>query len=478
MSATHPEAITIIGGGFSGVMTGVNLARLSRRPIQVTLINHQRPLGRGVAYGSRRPEHLLNVAARNMSAFPEMPDHFLQWLRTRSEYETVPDQELRERFIPRLVYGDYLRGLMQQHLQGTAESALDQTRLLEGEAVDVLPERHHATVHLADGRQVWAEKVVLATGNEAPAGFPGCAELRDHPAWIGNPWQGWEDRVPAPGGTVVILGSGLTAVDAILTLRALGWQGSVQVVSRNGWLPNSHFRGIENPEFPPPGVNLATLGLRELLALMEEHCARLRALGANPAIVVDKLRPHTQRIWRNFTLEERREFVRHHAARWNVLRHRIAPEIHAQVAAARLSGQLQVRAARVERVAAEGQRVRVELSDGEPLTGDLVINATGSQTKFSDTNSVLLRSLLRRGLVIPDDLEMGIQADDDHTVIARDGQRSAILLALGPLLRGTLWETIAVPELRGQARRVAETILDQPPLADTMPPAVVMEYMI
>ena len=57
---------------------------------------------------------------------------------------------------------------------------------------------------------------------------------------------------------------------------------------------------------------------------------------------------------------------------------------------------------------------------------------------------------------------------------------TSVLLAraLGPLLRGTLWETIAVPELRGQARVVAETILERPPHYDTMPPEVQMEYSI
>ena len=478
MSRTHPEAITIIGGGFSGIMTGVNLALLSQRPLHITVVNQHRPLGRGVAYGTRRPEHLLNVAARNMSAFPDMPDHFLQWLGARPEYAGVPDPELRERFIPRLIYGEYLRELMQEHLQAPASATVEPAAFIESEAVDVEPERHHALVHLADGRKVWTEKVVLATGHEAPAGFPGSAYLRDHPAWIGNPWQAWEDRLPAAGGTVVLLGAGLTTVDAILTLLTLGWQGTVQVVSRNGWLPNSHFRGIENPGFPPPGVDLATLGLKELLALLEQHCARLRTLGANPAIVVDKLRLHTQRIWRKFTLAEKREFVRQHAARWNVLRHRIAPEIHARVTAARESGQVRLHAARVEGVAAEGRRVRVQLSDGTTLTGDLVINATGPQTKFSDTSSVLLRNLLRRGLVAPDDLEMGLRADEDHTVIDQAGQRSTILFALGPLLRGTLWETIAVPELRGQARRVAETILEHPPQFDTMPIQAVLEYYI
>lgn len=478
MTNSHPDTVAIIGGGFSGVMTAVNLARLSRRPLYVTLINHHRPTGRGIAYGSRRAEHLLNVAARNMSAFPDMPDHFLQWLRTRSEYDTVRDIELRERFIPRMVYGDYLRGLMQQNLQSPAESIRVQTAFVEGEAVDVEPEGDGAKIHLADGNRVDAERVVLAMGNERPAGFPGCAELRDHPAWVGNPWQAWENRLPASDGTVVLLGTGLTTVDAIITLRTLGWHGVVHAVSRNGWLPQSHFRGIEYPDFPPPGVNLVALGLKELLALIEQYCARLRELGANPAIVVDRLRPHTQRIWQSFTLEERREFVRRHAARWSVLRHRIPPEIHAQVTTAQLTGQLQVHAAGIEGVEAEGNQVRVNLSGGKTLTGNLVINATGPQTRFSDTSSVLLRNLLRRGLVAPDDMDMGVRVKPDHTVIGSDGKRSKFMLALGPLLRGTLWESIAVPELRDQARRVAETLLNHPVLSETMPPVVTIEYMI
>jgi len=76
---------------------------------------------------------------------------------------------------------------------------------------------------------------------------------------------------------------------------------------------------------------LAALGLTDLLALIEQHCARLRDLGSNPAIIVDKMRPHTQRIWQRFSLEERLEFIRHYAARWNVARHRIAPEIYITV---------------------------------------------------------------------------------------------------------------------------------------------------
>jgi uncharacterized NAD(P)/FAD-binding protein YdhS len=190
------------------------------------------------------------------------------------------------------------------------------------------------------------------------------------------------------------------------------------------------------------------------------------------------MRPHTQRIWRSLSLEDRWAFARDHAARWNVLRHRIAPEIFAQVTTAQLTGQLRVHAAGIERLEAAGKQVRVHLSGGQVLAGDLVINGTGPQTRFSKTSSVLLGNLLRSGLAAPDDMEMGVRVDADHTVIGRDGQRSKILLALGPILRGTLWETIAVPELRGQARRVAETILGQPARPEIPPEEVMMEYMI
>lgn len=466
-------SIAIIGGGFSGVMTAVNLARFAQRTQRIVIINGQRPAGRGVAYGTRRPEHLLNVAARNMSAFPDQPDHLLQWLRTRADYDAVPERELRERFIPRMIYGDYVRSIMLHHLEAAGASPVEVT-FIDCEATDIEPD---GTIHLADGQRIAAERIVLACGNEAPAELPGAETLHAHPAWVANPWLPWERRLPAHGGSIVLLGTGLTTVDAVVTLRALGWPGVIHAISRHGWLPHAHFRGIEYADFPPPGMDLAELGLARLAALIEHHCARLRELGANPAIIVDKMRPHTQRIWQKLSLAERQTFVRQHAARWNILRHRIAPEIHAQITSAQLTGQLVVHTAGIVRVEADTTTARVHLDSGESVSGDLVINATGPQTRFTGTRSVLLQNLLRRGVISPDEMDMGVRVDADHTAILPDGSRSRLLLALGPLLRGTLWETIAVPELRGQGRRVAETLLGQPSSAAEETP-VMMEYMI
>jgi uncharacterized NAD(P)/FAD-binding protein YdhS len=440
-------------------MSAVNIARLSEHPIHITVIDQQRPIGRGVAYRLRRPEYLLNVAARNMSAFPNEPDHFLQWLRTRSEFEATPDVELRERFVPRQIYGDYVRSIVQHQLQSPGELSPVTADFVVGEAVDVEPGEGACRVLLADGASIDADRVVLATGNEPPAPLPGVDALVDHPAWVGNPWQAWEQQLPPDDGTIAILGTGLSAVDAIITLRALGWLGSIHAVSRHGWFPHAHFRGIEYPEFPPPGFADDSPSLDELVVLIGKHCQVLHERNANPAIIVDKLRPHTQRLWSSFSTDDRVRFAKEHAARWNVFRHRIAPDIHAQLASSQLTGQLQVHASAIEEVRESGNRIRVELEGGQTLEADLVLNATGPSTKITATQSVLIQNLLARGLVTPDQTNMGVSVDPDHNVLTDDGARSPWLLALGPMLRGTYWETIAVPELRGQARRVAETVL-------------------
>jgi uncharacterized NAD(P)/FAD-binding protein YdhS len=472
-----PESIAIVGGGFSGIMTAVNLVRLSKRPLHLTVFNCHRPTGRGIAYSTRRPEHLLNVAARNMSAFPDEPDHFLRWLRTRSEFDSTPEIELRERFIPRMVYGDYLRSIMHHYLQSAGGMVHVTTEFLAGEVLDIEAEGERAVLHLKDSTTVEAERVVLAMGNEPPAALPGSKALAGHPAWMGDPWEPLEQRLPRQGRSIVVLGTGLSTVDVIISLRALGWVDSIHAVSRHGWFPHSHFRGIEYPEFPPLGVDLAELSLEKLVTLVQRHCTVLHERNANPAIIVDKIRPHTQRIWSHFTSEERVTFAQRHAARWNVFRHRIAPNIHAQITSSQLTGQLQIHAAGIEYVEASGNQVVVHLDNGESHVGDLVVNATGPAVKLSASRSLLLQNLLRRGLVAPDDADMGVRVDPDHSVISTDAERSRFVLALGPLLRGTLWETIAVPELRTQARRVAETLLDQPPAAvdETQ---VVIEYMI
>jgi uncharacterized NAD(P)/FAD-binding protein YdhS len=465
------RTIAIVGGGFCGTMSAVNLVRLSREPVQVRLINEGFPTGRGIAYGTRRSEHLLNVVARNMSALADQPNHFVDWLRTRSEYAEVADAALRETFVPRRTYGDYLANVLHWFCGNDAGRAHVRVERIEGRAIDVLTRDDGADVLLADGGVVAADRVLLATGNLPPAELGGGGEPFRHPRYFENPWTDWENRLPDRDQPVVLLGTGLTMIDALLTLTACGWRGPITAVSRNGRLPASHFRGIEYAEFPPE--NVASLGLNELAALVSKHCEQLRHRDANPAIVVDKLRPYTQRVWQNFTVEEKQEFCRRYRSQWNVLRHRVAPQLHDQVATAQAAGQLTIARGDVCGLAACGGGVEVRLRDADGNTSALqagvVINCTGPLERFSAAASPLYETLLRRGTLALDELDMGIRVEPDFATLSAAGLRCDVVFAIGPMLKGTLWETTAVPELRGQAYRAAQSLLETSAPVEAIP---------
>jgi uncharacterized NAD(P)/FAD-binding protein YdhS len=470
------RAVAIVGGGFCGTVTAVNLARLARGPLAVTLFNHRYPLARGVAYGTRRPEHLLNVPARNMSALADRPDHFVDWLRSRAGFDAVPVADLREQFVPRAVYGEYLQDLLRTHSGPAAEGRPVSICCVEAEVRDVVPGPERVTVS-GPGCHVEADRVVLATGHLPPA-EPEGIDL-DHPRCVRDPWQGWEDRLPGPGEPILLLGTGLTALDVFLTLDAIGWQGKVYAVSRNGLLPWPHFKGADYSDFK--AEDLQGLGLERMRAVLRSHCERVRARGLNPGVLVDKIRPLTQRLWQALSVADKQRFLREFRTHWNVVRHRAPEAVHRKVTAAVAAGRLEVVKGRARSLASPALRVRLAVDDGKGneriLEGGALLNCTGPQEGCSLSGSILYRNLLTRGLVAPDDLGLGIRVTPDFAAVERGGGRSRHLLALGSILKGTLWESTAVPELRQQAFRVAESVAAEgyAPKAEVGPAAPVVQ---
>jgi uncharacterized NAD(P)/FAD-binding protein YdhS len=242
----------------------------------------------------------------------------------------------------------------------------------------------------------------------------------------------------------------------------LNWQGQITAISRSGLLPRSHFRGIVYTDYVADSDG--PLSLKSLASLVQKQCQRLERMSQNPAIAIDKLRPHTQRIWQALSLEEKREFLKRHASRWNSIRHRIAGSIHQRVTDALDSQKLRVVEGAVESLSARDESLDVHVRDANSesfiFSADLVVNCTGPEPRLSSSESVLLRNLLKSGMIRGDELDMGIAVDPDFRALHAKGA-PGVLYAIGPLLKGTLWETTAVPEIRGQAMAIAQIILQQ-----------------
>src|SRR5271154_51744 len=101
------RTVVIAGGGASGALTAANL--LMRAPgTRVIVLEPAERLGRGMAYSTTCPLHLLNVPAQKMSAFPDDPGHFLRWLHGNGfgHFDGTS-------FVPRMIYGDYLEATLE-----------------------------------------------------------------------------------------------------------------------------------------------------------------------------------------------------------------------------------------------------------------------------------------------------------------------------------------------------------------------------
>lgn len=446
--------ILIIGAGFSGTMVATHLLRLAPRGTRLTLIDRTGNFGRGVAYGTTDPHHLLNVPAAKMSAFQDEPSHFLDWTRENGGSGDALA------FLPRALYGRYLESVLSD-AERNSEIPFER---LSDEAVDATPlGKDRVMIRLKSGRDLLADQVVLAVGNLPPsqsASFM-MALRPDNTHYVNNIWTSPPWKTIPKMADVLILGTGLTMVDAVTSLKERGHTGKIRAISRRGLLPAPHKGGAVCHGFLNPAE---IMNMRQLLMRVRGEIEVAAGLGHDWRAVIDALRPLTPMLWRMFPLKEKRRFLRHLRPYWEVARHRLSPEIHEQLKALLASGQLTVSAGRVTACAeAKGGKLAVTIAPRgskttEVIATDFIVSCTGPDCDYRRPDQPLLRNLLFQGEITPDALAMGLQTDEEGRTINSAGEPSSVFLTLGPPLKGQLWETTAVPELRGQAEELARLL--------------------
>jgi uncharacterized NAD(P)/FAD-binding protein YdhS len=422
--------VAIVGGGASGALQALHLARAGMK--DVTVVERARVPGRGVAYSTARPEHLLNVPARRMSADAGDPDHFTRWFGERHGGGA-------EDFAPRMVYGDYLCELL-------AEAKIATIR---GEAVDAADE-----ILLSDGRTIAADAIILAPGNFKPATPRGIDPAALGGLWIDDPWaEGIADGLGG-GDIVLLIGTGLTAVDAALTLDAAGFAGRIVALSRRGLMPRVH--GPREPMVAPSEDLPASC-----VAMLRRVRARSGQIGWLSA--VHELRTVTQNLWAAAGDCERRRFLRHLRPWWDVHRHKVAPAVGATIEAMRKAARLSTAAGKLVSAQADGDRALVRFrargsAAVETLRVARIVNCTGPEMDIVRAGEPLLSALIGAGRIRPDPLRIGIDVDAECRAFDAAGQASERLYAIGPVTRGTFWESVAIPDIRAQAARIAERL--------------------
>jgi uncharacterized NAD(P)/FAD-binding protein YdhS len=452
--------IAIVGGGFSGALTTVQLLRQGAgRNDRITLIERKGTFGRGLAYGTWDDNLLLNVPAGNMSALDADPGHFLRYCQSIDPHFNSGS------FLPRRIYGDYMEDL----LNDTRDASRAPVQRLTGEAIAIRRDSRQAPwlIKLAGGEEIPADAVILALGHSPPRPPDVLAQLPDAAPLVANPWDPAALERTGKDGTVVLLGSGHTAIDTLFRVTSVSDRTWVVLVSRHGLLPRSH-RIV--PKAPVPSgfpEYLAEHALRNaracVLTVRREMRRRIEA-GGDWRDVINELRPHVAQLWRQWAPDQRRRFLERIRAYWDVHRHRLAPSAHMRLARLLESGRARILAAQLGAARWDGEQIVLSLRrrpDGQTveLAAKAVVNCMGPDYRVKSWTSPLARQLCADGLLCHDPLELGVQVDDQYRLLDRSGAPTAGLFYVGPMLRAEYWEATAVPELRVHADRLAARVL-------------------
>lgn len=490
-NARHPlytcQRVGIVGGGFSGVLVLANLVEQADRPLVIECFEPA-ALGMGVAYSTPEPTHLLNVRAERMGALAGQPDGFYRWLQSAPGLAATQQLGLAAplaptSYAPRLLYGYYLRHLLHTTLHKAQAKGIT-VHLHQATVTDAEPNRLHGRgLLLRSDRHDYHDPIpvdtlVLATGNRAqrPAWLPQPGEAGAHlvvDGWC-SPTTGLYSHHVAdlpPASEIVIIGTGLTMVDTVLTLQAHGYRGAIRAISRHGWLPAVHAHGEAYPAWAwtldPACAPRSALGLFQRLRAEISHAA---TLGYDWRSVIDSLRPVTQQLWQRLPALEKAKFMRRLATLWNIHRHRMAPEVHQQLTQLQQAGRLYLVAGTIDQVTPDEQGLTVAYQDHKleakaVCQATLVINCTGP-VYASTASRGLLANLRTRSLVTPGPLDLGVAVDTQGSAV---GCAPGAIYPIGALLVGELLECTAVPELREQAKLVAEQVLGRVFLPERTP---------
>lgn len=452
------EHIAIIGSGFCGTALAIQLLRNAKGPFRLSLINRSGRLARGLAYGTRSASHILNVPAERMSLFPEQPSDFLDFARQQMPQARPGD------FLPRRIYGDYLQDRL-GHAIAEAAPGVRFSSICQ-QALELIEQGDQLRLMLDDGQPLDSRKVIIATGNFAPA-TPGPLRALEHdPRYLRDPWTpGALESIPADA-SVLLLGTGLTMYDMALALQDQGHRGLLLALSRRALLPQAHRDNASHPALPElPQAFFHNMSLNNRLRGLRTLIRQAAVDGHDWRDVIAALRPATPTLWQALDDNERSRFLRHLQPYWDVHRHRAAPPVAQRIEALRNSAQLRVQAGRIMAARTTPDALQLTMRQrGETLAReqrfDFLINCTGPCTDLRVANEPLLGGLLARGAIRQDRQGLGLDTDAQYRLLDAHGNAHPHLHLLSPMLRASHWEATAVPELRTHAARLAELLLD------------------
>lgn len=477
--------ITIIGGGACGTAAFIELvlqiaASDLTKETKLTIIEKDKDLGYGLAFGTDQPGHLLNTQAELMGIHVHEPEHFSEWIKQNGggkRKDVKGTGETDHSYTTRSLYGDYVAGQAALYI----EKAKDIGLLLDAvhaEAIDIQRESSHYEVICRDGRRISSDFVVLAIGTPKPQNYQ---DLLAQAEYIDFPWPSEKIlQKVQPKDHVGILGTSLSAIDAVMTLVDNGHQGPISLCSPDGMMPRVQPEKPRNYDRRVLTISqihqikretLRKVSVKDVFKLFQQEVAfhakhkidwssvrrekrnAERLLDRDIALaekggdelsdVIYSLRYDAGTIWQMWDADEKRLFKKWLGSHWMAYRHAMPLYNAYRLKALFEAKQLKVFPGLEEVEFDKEHRVfRMKLEGSAPKQVDKLINATGSPPHLEAMGCDLIDRLLEKKYLVP--YPAGGTLIDELTMQAVSTKGGEGIYALGHLVNGMLLDVNAV----------------------------------
>lgn len=447
------QDVVIVGGGLSGVLTAIHLAREAGAPLKIAIIEPNAQLGRGLAYGNPEVEHPLNGPGFKHGIYPEDLSHFHEWYMEQALDKQDPEARDASgyHFPKRYDFGSYLNAEIRNHIaQNPSGSNIDH---IADRAIDVIEKDGLFRISLQGGGTIFA-RVLVAAATPGEANVPAVLSSlsKTGTAFLPEPWDTDRLRRIPKTADVLILGMAQTASDVAANLLKYGHSGAITLLSRRGKRPrkrpaldaNSYAHaGTAQPDRhaqfigPDGALKPASRILQEL-----RRQARIAAeSGESWVPIMERLRDLITDHWNTLPLVEKKRFFRHGRTWYDVHRFRLPPQIEGRVEEAEGSGQVSFISATILEVAPHGSRLDFQLrkrgeKDAITRTFDVAINCTGLEDRLGRTDNPFLTALIARGYTAQHATGSGFDVDICGNSIDAKGHIHRSLFIVGPLTYG------------------------------------------
>lgn len=469
-----PMRITIVGGGFTGASCALQLGRASRRALAITIIEARAELGGGLAHSADDPDHRLNGPANMHYVDPSDSEAFQRWWTERDLVKTDPGACVADGTLypRRKDFGRFVAETLRQHETLPTGSSISH---VQDVAQDIAPAGSGFTVCTRGGLAIAADMVIVATGNalpRLPTEFDAIAP--SHPGIIAVPTDLARVRAIPNSARVLVLGTGLTALDILSSLLRSGHAGQITAVSRRGLRPAPqrpagslasdapvlHWPSRIDGPLPHFLAEVARAPtVRNMVRALRARIRQAEAAGDLWYTPYDELRDGLWQLWPSFPLHEKRRFLQRLRPWYDNFRFRSPPQSEAMVRQAEAAGRVCFRASRIRAVSCDPDEVlRVAMRDRGSLrerveTFDAVINCTGVDTVAGVRDNPFLSSLMHRGLISVDPTGVGLAVDQDCRAIAADGRVRDALRIVGPPTSGAFADQVGAAFIAARIQR-------------------------